>query len=207
MEKIGPYTYEQYCRRVKEFHGALAPGILVGGFMVDLACRNMPSGTLFDVISETVECLPDAVQLLTPCSVGNQWLKVIDVGRFAVTLYDKDTGEGVRVHLDTDKLHRWPAISEWFLKTRPKEQQDRARLLVQIREAGASIATIAQVTVSPDFIMGQTAKTVVVCPICNEAYRSGDGAICPACGGGRLPYVAQAERTSGNLVPARVQES
>ena len=133
------YTFEEYCERVEAFHGALAPGILVGGFMVDLARHNLPPGTLFDVICETVECLPDAVQLLTPCSVGNQWMKIIDVGRFALTLYDKDTGEGVRVHLDSRKLERWPAINEWLMKLKPKKQQDRDRLVREIKEAGTDI--------------------------------------------------------------------
>jgi formylmethanofuran dehydrogenase subunit E len=193
MQKVSSYTFDEYCDKVKAFHGALAPGILVGGFMVDYACRSLPPGTLFDVICETVECLPDAVQLLTPCSIGNQWLKIIDVGRFAVTLYDKDAGEGVRVHLDSDKLECWPAIREWFMKLKPKKQQDRDRLLEEIREAGADICTIEKLVVSADFIRGGRQKSVSICPVCGEAYRADDGPVCPACKGRRLPYRTHAE--------------
>jgi len=185
---IGSYTYEQYCDRAREFHGSVAPGILIGGFMVEAARRKLPPGTLFDVICETVECLPDAVQLLTPCSVGNQWLRIIDVGRFAMTFYDKATGEGVRVHLDSRKLEKWPAIKEWFMKLEPKERQDRQRLLNEIREAGDRICTVDKLRVSLDFAATRHQKSVAVCPICNEAYRAEDGAVCPACKGKRLPY-------------------
>jgi len=193
MHEIGSYTYDDYCKRVKAFHGTLAPGILVGGFMVDLARRNLPPGTLFDVICETVQCLPDAVQLLTPCSVGNQWMKIIDVGRFALTLYDKDTGEGVRVHMDSGKLERWPAIREWFFKLKPKREQDLGLLVEEIREAGADICGMDKITVLPGFLRGGREKSVTICPICGEAYRAGDGAVCPACSQGELlPYVEQA---------------
>jgi formylmethanofuran dehydrogenase subunit E len=188
---IGPYSYEQYCDRVKEFHGSLAPGILVGGFMVEIARQNLPPDTLFDAICETVECLPDSVQLLTPCSVGNQWLRIIDVGRFAITFYDKATGDGVRVHLDSQKLEQWPAIKEWFMKLKPKKDQHQQRLYDEIREAGDRVCTIERLKVSLDFFEKRHQKSVAVCPLCNEAYRDADGPICPACKERRLPYLEQ----------------
>ena len=67
-------------------------------------CGSCRRGCLFDAICETRNCLPDAVQLLTPCTIGNGWLKVVNVGRFALTLYDKYQGEGVRVYLDPAKV-------------------------------------------------------------------------------------------------------
>ena len=70
---------------------------------------------------ETAKCLPDAVQILTPCSTGNRWMKVLDLGRYAVTLYDKFTGEGWRVHMDGARLEAWPEIRSWFLKLKPKK--------------------------------------------------------------------------------------
>ena len=50
---IGPYSYDEYVERVKSFHGAVAPGVAIGGFMVDLALRNLPKGEVFDAVSET----------------------------------------------------------------------------------------------------------------------------------------------------------
>lgn len=62
---------------------------MIGGIMADFAMQQLPSNTLFDAISETTYCLPDAVQLLTPCTTGNGWLRVFNLGRYALSLYDK----------------------------------------------------------------------------------------------------------------------
>ena len=69
--KIGPYTFEEYVEKVRVFHGYPAPGVVLGGIMVDMARRNMHEDGLFDAISETDKCLPDSIQLLTPCTIGN----------------------------------------------------------------------------------------------------------------------------------------
>jgi len=37
---IGPYAFDEYMDAVKSFHGHTAPGLLVGGFMVDLALKT-----------------------------------------------------------------------------------------------------------------------------------------------------------------------
>ena len=68
-------------------------------------------------------------EILTPSSIRNRWLKVIDVGPYAVTFYNKRTGEGVRVYLDYRKTAPWPEIREWFLKLKSKEAQDDKLLL------------------------------------------------------------------------------
>src|ERR1035437_10364352 len=89
IERIGPYTTEENLKRVKSFHGAISPGALAGGIMLDMAMAKIPKGVLFDVICETSSCLPDAVQLLTPSTIGNGWLRIIKLGRYALNLYDK----------------------------------------------------------------------------------------------------------------------
>jgi formylmethanofuran dehydrogenase subunit E len=48
--------------------------------MTDLACRHLPADGLFDAISETPKCLPDAIQLLTPCTIGDGWLTIVNEG-------------------------------------------------------------------------------------------------------------------------------
>ena len=85
---------------------------------------HLPAEILFDAVCETRNCLPDAIQLLTPCTIGNGWLKVVNVGRFALSLYDKYEGEGVRVFLDPVKVADWPEINNWYLKLKPKKEQD-----------------------------------------------------------------------------------
>jgi hypothetical protein len=76
---IGPYTYNEYLEQVRRFHGHTAPGLVVGGFIVDLALKNLPEGEFFDALCETPACLPDVVRLLTPCTVGNGCLKVVNM--------------------------------------------------------------------------------------------------------------------------------
>jgi formylmethanofuran dehydrogenase subunit E len=195
MTTICGLSIDEYCEKAKEFHGGnLAPGLIIGGFMVDLACRNMPENTLYEVICETAGCIPDAVQLLTPCTAGNQWMHILDVGRYAISVYDKYSGEGVRVHLDTTKLEKWPAVHEWFLKLKPKDKQDSQELIKQTIEAGTGVLVIEKIKIGPEFLVREKKKSVGICPVCNEAFPSGAGSLCPACKDGCLPYITETEQ-------------
>ena len=102
--RIGKWDHDAFVAVVKDFHGHVAPGVIIGGYMVEMARRTLPEGILYDAVSETVQCLPDAIQLLTPCTVGNGWLKVYHFGIYALSLYDKYTGEGTRVRLNVEAL-------------------------------------------------------------------------------------------------------
>ena len=93
---------EAFMEEVRKFHGWVAPGVLLGGFMVDYALELVGKEVEADAIVDTRFCLPDAVQLLTPCTFGNGWMKVLDWDKFALSLYDKKTREGFRVRLDVD---------------------------------------------------------------------------------------------------------
>ncbi|HOK07339.1 MAG TPA: formylmethanofuran dehydrogenase subunit E family protein [Syntrophales bacterium] len=181
---IGPYSLEDYMHLVKSFHGSVAPGLIVGGFMVEAAKGELPPGILYDAITETVVCLPDAVQLLTPCTVGNGWLRVLDLGRFALCLYDKTTGRGVRVFVDPGKLDGRPAVRDWFLRLKAKRDQDPVRLRDEIIAAGTDILGVRPVVVARSFIAGGRKKgPITLCPACGEAYPAADGPRCLACDG------------------------
>ncbi|MFC1908383.1 FmdE family protein [Chloroflexota bacterium] len=185
---ICSYSYKEYVNLVKSFHGYVAPGVVVGGFMVDLAVKNLPKDILFDAMSETSACLPDAIQLLTPCTIGNGWLKVFNMGRFAIALYEKYEGEGIRIFIDPNKLEIWPEIKTWFFKLKPKKESDSQLLLEEIEGAGASICGIQQVKVPPQFRKKKHRSGFAICPLCKEAYPVDDGEICHACQG-ETPYV------------------
>ncbi len=180
---ICTYSYEEYLHLVKSFHGTLAPGLLIGGFMVDLAMKNLPEGEFFDAVCETPVCLPDAVQILTPCTIGNGWLSVVPFGKFAVTLYEKYSGRGVRVYLDTEKLNAWPEIRDWYLKKKKKQDQDSEKLFGQIKEAGHGLFSIQRVQVEPEKIRRKKMGPVDICPVCKEAYPTRDGDQCRSCQG------------------------
>ena len=55
---IGAYTFKEFHRLAENFHGYAAPGLLVGGYMVELAKRHLPEGTLFEAVVESGKCLP-----------------------------------------------------------------------------------------------------------------------------------------------------
>jgi formylmethanofuran dehydrogenase subunit E len=178
---IRSYTYEEYVEMVTKFHGYAAPGVIIGGFMVDLAYRNLPKDGLFDAISETNKCLPDAIQLLTPCTCGNGWLTVDNIGRYALTLYDKVTGVGVRVFVDHVRLRNWPEMDAWFFKRKPKKEQDMDLLQKEIREAGGAVMGVMKVEVTKRVLEKPRRGPFVLCPRCSEAYPAADGPVCLDC--------------------------
>jgi len=184
---ICTHSYDEYLQLVQSFHGHLAPGLLIGGFIVDLAMKNLPEGEFFDAVCETPVCLPDAVQLLTPCTIGNGWLSIVPFGRFAVTLYDKYTGKGVRVYLDTKKLDSWPEVRDWYLKKKKKHEQDSDLLIAQIKEAGHGLLSVQHLQVEPEKVRRRKLGPVGVCPVCGEAYPLRDGEQCRNCQG-ETPY-------------------
>lgn len=197
--KIRSHTVEEYVKRVNEFHHHTAPGVIIGGFMVDLAHRHLPEGGLFNALCETPKCLPDAIQLLTPCTIGNGWLTVINTGRYAMALYEKYSGEGIRVFIDTGKVEAWPEIKNWFFKLKPKEEQDKELLLEEIKEAATGICSTQYVRVADRFLKKIRRGRFAICPCCNEGYPLADGPLCLGCQHKDL-YVVFEDRKAEALV-------
>ncbi|MBN2232159.1 MAG: formylmethanofuran dehydrogenase subunit E family protein [Deltaproteobacteria bacterium] len=186
--RFGRWSLEDYCDIVRNFHGSVAPGMLIGSFMVQHARAVLPPDILFEAICETRVCVADAVQLLTPCTTGNGRLRVINVGRYALALYDKFTGKGVRVHLDAGKLDDWPETRSWFLKLTPKAEQDTERLLGEIIAAGNTTIGRREITVDPSFLGKRKLGPVHFCRGCGESIPVAEGELCGGCRGGVLPY-------------------
>ncbi len=186
--KENPFDIDEYMHRVRSFHGHAAPGVIIGGFMVHLARSRIPESVLFDAVCETPACLPDSIQLLTPCTVGNGWLKIINLGRFALSLYDKHHGNGFRVFLDPGKLEQWPEIKAWFFKLKSRKEQNCEHLLSQIKKAGVELCGIGPIQIKPEFLKKRDKGKIVICPLCREAYPLQDGSTCRACQG-NSPYI------------------
>jgi formylmethanofuran dehydrogenase subunit E len=180
---IGPFTFDEFVDQATRFHGYPAPGLLLGGFMVSAAQSGLPQGILYDAVSETAWCLPDAVQMLTPCTVGNGWLKVLNLGVYALALYDKHSGEGVRVSLDPAVLGGSPHMQQWLLKLAPKKEQDSAALRREIADRGAAICRLENVTLDPAALARRGKGRIALCPLCGEAYPARHGGICRLCQG------------------------
>ncbi len=181
------YTYEASLALIREFHGHPAPGLVIGVKMVTLAMAQLDEEVLFDAVCETHSCLPDAIQMLSRCTIGNGWLKVTDLGRFALTLYDKGSGKGVRVFLDPKKLGKWPEFYSWFYKRKPKKDQDFPRLMDEIRNAGDAVVAMNAVRIKSEYLVRRSHGEISTCPMCGEAYPRIQGGICSGCRG-ESPY-------------------
>jgi len=190
------HDYHEYLQLVRSFHGHIAPGVVLGGIMVDLAYRHLPEGEFFDALCETKKCLPDAIQILTPCTVGNGWLRIIDIGRYALTLFEKQGGVGIRVFVDPPKLEPFPELKNWFFKLKPKKEQDHDLLLNEIQKAGSVVCGFEEVGLDPEFIRADHRKGFALCPSCHEAYPSEHGLLCHGCLG-QLPYIQQSKAKIG----------
>jgi formylmethanofuran dehydrogenase subunit E len=167
-------------KEIEKFHGFPAPGVVIGAFMVDWAQEQVGPGIECDAIVETCRCLPDAVQLFTPCTFGNGWMRVLDWDRFALTLYDRRSHRGYRVWLDAAKTAAYPAIHNWFLKRLPKQELPLDALLKSIFEARRAVLSVRSVMVT-DFLRRPKKESVGICPGCDEAFDPRVGDRCRGC--------------------------
>jgi formylmethanofuran dehydrogenase subunit E len=183
--------YDDFLIQMEEFHGYRSPGMLIGALMLDRGLKRLGPTHYLNVVSETVVCLPDAIQLLTPCTFGNGFLQVLDWGKFALTAYERQTLAGVRVWLDNDKIGRYPLIRGWFERTgQPREKPPFDRLAAEILSgADALIVCTAVQLVKPlkDLRPVPTGR----CPECGESYPLRHGPVCPACGGSAYYEIMQ----------------
>ncbi len=186
-ERICGRSLEEFFEEITRFHGHPAPGLVLGGFMVDWALElvRARSGERVeaDAIVESRHCLPDAVQIFTPCTVGNGWLKVLDWDKFALCLYDKHALIGCRVWVDLEKARAFPRISDWYLQRVSKQDLPLEQILDAIVSAGRSVLSCRPVRVTR--LHGPVKKkAMAICPGCGEAYPLAQGGRCLACQGG-----------------------
>jgi len=59
------HTLTDYEKMIHDFHGSQAPGLIIGGFMVDLAMQNLPEGEFFDR-KHLTNCQSFLIELLFP---------------------------------------------------------------------------------------------------------------------------------------------
>lgn len=166
---------------IESFHGFVAPGLVLGAFMVDWAQELVGSEVEKDAVVETRRCLPDAIQIFTPCTYGNGWMKVLDWGKFALSLYDKKTLDGYRVWFDLDKARQFPDIYNWFMHLVPKKELPLDTLVGAMMEAKRDILSSRKIRVKP-FWKKEKDKTQI-CSGCGEAYPVKHGNQCLTCQG------------------------
>jgi formylmethanofuran dehydrogenase subunit E len=178
---------QQQIHRLSEFHTYPAPGVLIGAFMVDYALELLgvtPDKKLYGVC-ETPKCLPDALQVMAHCTTGNNRLRVIPIGKFAITLNaptESETAEAVRVYVDLDKLKQYPLIDIWYANSPAYDKHTmKERLQDEIFRAGRNLLSSERVRVT---VKKKQKWTSVTCPCCGETVPDYliEGDHCGACG-------------------------
>jgi len=179
---------EDFYERARLFHGCASPGLMLGASMVDLALHSLGRTQQYDALCETSRCLPDAVQLLTPCTAGNGRLHIVELGRFALCLYHQVSGKGVRVYLDHAKTTGWPNLNRWARGVWTGSEKDIVRLEREIRHAGISVLSARSILIQDTFLHRQKQEPGVACISCGELHPASMGPQCRACQG-RSPYI------------------
>lgn len=191
-------TLENYLKKVAEFHGCFqkAPGIVIGCYMVEYAMEALGEvrGTLNAVV-ETRVCLSDCVQIMTGCTIGNKHLRMHDqIGKYACTLYDRDSKRGVRVYLDVSKIdrERCPELYKFHTRQRdPRVLTDMAYRKVSGQKVVDEFMTVQRGVLSIEHVRVKLAAKEamlpsIACRTCGEPFlttaKAGE-ALCAPCGG------------------------
>lgn len=144
---------QEYFERCIDFHTYPAPGLLIGVFMVDYALELVGAdrGEKLYAVCETHKCAPDPLQVILHCTYGNHRLRVIPMGRFAMTLNrpsSEHSTEGIRVFVDPGKIEKFPLIKAWFSNDPSFNQRLQAVPLIdEIFKAGRDILSAERVRV------------------------------------------------------------
>ena len=146
--------------------------------MVDLAKEVLGPRNLIDAVVETKACLPDAIQLMTPCSYGNGWMRVKDWGKVALTLYDKYELDGVRICVNLEEIKKYPLIEQWLMRT---GDVDKKEVVKKVMMAGRDILSWQRVRVAPYRKVKKA--PLVVCSSCGETHPATNGDLCVRCSG------------------------
>ncbi|NJE84844.1 formylmethanofuran dehydrogenase [Thermococcus sp. CX2] len=126
----------------REFHGHVCPYLALGIRASLIAMEELGVGRLdysssvdesVLAIVEVNSCFTDGVQVTTGCTLGNNSLVYLDLGKTALTLVKRSTWEGVRVYADAERLRKYypPEATELFnkvVKERRGTEEERERL-------------------------------------------------------------------------------
>lgn len=182
-EIICGLKFDQFVLDMEVFHGGRAPGIVVGGLMLEAALAEVKETPDLAIVVETYNCLPDAAQVLTHCTIGNGGLTVHDWGKFALSAYNRRTLEGVRTYLVMEAVARWPLIDHWFNPSKYSGNRPEFEVLAkELMRARSELIGMTNINVKLPEGAGQKKKTAL-CSDCGESYFLKCGPRCSACQG------------------------
>jgi formylmethanofuran dehydrogenase subunit E len=197
---LTPQEFEQITEEIYRFHTKRAPGIPIGVAMVDYARDVLgPVPGKINAVAETQACLSDVLQVMMGCTIGNRYLRVLpDLGRYALTLFDRDSGLGVRVAVDPHLIDpdKTPELHRFFYRQRDPEVQkggtareESGRIIIgEFQKVGRAILVAQRVKVlrfgKPPML------PAAECGGCGETFLQGSAAqsSCLACAGKHAYY-------------------
>lgn len=164
------------------FHGFLTSGALIGIQMLNIAKRELDvrDGERIYVTCETKSCMPDPFQILAGATIGNNGLKINNLGKMAVTV-NKQAPEGVngikgvRILLDSEKTKDYPKLHAWYLNTEKLHHEEVVPILL---EAGEKVYSWKPVDLE---VPVRKKKRIQCCKKCGEMFIQHDNEL--LCGG------------------------
>ena len=197
--------------KAKEFHGHICPFVAIGVRMSVLAMEKLGiDGDKMASIGEDVlaivecnNCLTDGVQVATGCTLGNNSLIYLDVGKNALTLVRREDWKGVRVYVDAESMrkHFGKEALELFEKVivrREGSVKDARRLSEIWEEIGWKILEIPEEEFKVEFMQVEPIERAPIfknvrCAKCGElvmATRVKDN-LCLKCAGSYYAVVGR----------------
>ena len=159
--------YDEQLAKAKAFHGEICGGIAIGTKLAMYGMElmgmelNQRHKNLI-VFLEIDRCMSDAVQAVTGCTMGKRSLKQMYYGKFAVTFYNMDNGEAIRV-ADADA------------NKGDKKRETKEEMIQRFRETPAEELFSVQkvhVELKPSQMPGKP-HTSTFCSICGEKITDG----------------------------------
>ncbi len=178
---------KDYIIRCVDLHSYPAPGVLIGAFMVDYALELLGASAdeKLYAVCETPKCAPDALQAIARCTTGNNRLRIVPIGKFAITMNlpsDSATTKAVRIYVDLKKLRKFPVIDTWYANSPAYDKATMKDILqAEIFRAGRQILSYEWVSVG---VKTKRKWRSVTCKVCGETIPDYliEGDRCAACG-------------------------
>ena len=175
-------------KRCAEFHGHICPGLSLGFKAAQAAMKRLNENRSVDeeivAIVENDACFVDAVQVLTGCTFGKGNFIFKDHGKMVLTVFSRNTGNGVRLALHPDAMKAGKDESQKKEPLNPEERQNQ--MITKVLETPAEqlfkIETIH--TSLPDKAQIHGSE---ICEVCGEAVmktrvqKQGDKKLCLEC--------------------------
>ena len=91
-------------KRIADFHGHLCPDLVLGGklceYIQQMLPTNEPANGIATIIAENCTSALDAIQIMLGTTMGNQRLKVMDLGKHNYTIIPKTITDSFRLVLN-----------------------------------------------------------------------------------------------------------